>query len=73
MNKLELQEHISIRPQRGWVGVNYREVWRYRELLGFLIWRDITVRYKQSLLGALWAIIQPLVMMVVCPLFSEDF
>lgn len=54
---------------RGWAPVNLRELWEYRELLYFLILRDIKVRYKQTLLGFAWAIIQPLMMMVVFTLF----
>lgn len=54
-----------IKPQRGWISIDFRELWKYRELLGFLIWRDIAVRYKQTLMGALWAIIQPLFTMIV--------
>src|SRR3989337_3286011 len=48
-----------IEPSRGWVGVNLGELWRHRELLYFLIWRDVKVRYKQTLLGAAWAILKP--------------
>ena len=51
-----------IRPSRGWVPVNLRELWEYRELLYFLTWRDLKVRYKQTVFGAAWAIIQPLFM-----------
>lgn len=58
-------EITIIKPQRGWVGINVRELLQFRELLGFLVWRDITIRYKQTLLGALWAVIQPFVSMVV--------
>jgi len=58
-----------IRPSRGWMGVNIRELWLYRELLYFLIWRDIKVRYKQSVLGAAWAILQPFLTMVIFSLF----
>jgi len=58
-----------IRPTRGWKGIDFRELWRYRELLYFLIWRDIKVRYKQSLLGATWAIIQPLLTMIIFTVF----
>lgn len=58
-----------IRPSRGWVSVNLREIWQYRELLYFLVWRDIKVRYKQTALGAAWAIIQPFFTMVVFSLF----
>jgi lipopolysaccharide transport system permease protein len=58
-----------IRPTRGWKGIDFKELWRYRELLYFLIWRDIKVRYKQSLLGAAWAIIQPLLTMIIFTIF----
>jgi lipopolysaccharide transport system permease protein len=54
-----------IRPSRGWAGFNLSELWRYRELVYFLIWRDIKVRYKQTLLGAAWAILKPLMTMVI--------
>ena len=50
---------IRIEPSKGWVSLKLREVWDYRELLYFLTWRDIKVRYKQTALGASWAIIQP--------------
>jgi lipopolysaccharide transport system permease protein len=58
-----------IRPARGWVGLNLRDLWEYRELLYFLTWRDIKVRYKQTVLGAAWAIIQPFSTMVIFSLF----
>ncbi len=54
-----------IRPKSGWQAVDFRELYRYRELLYFLIWRDIKVRYKQTALGALWAILQPVLTMAV--------
>lgn len=60
---------IIIRPSSGWVSLDLREVWRYRELLYFLTWRDIKVRYKQTVLGAAWAVIQPLFTMLVFTLF----
>ncbi len=60
---------IVIRPSRGWVPLNLRELWEYRELLWFLVWRDVQVRYKQTLLGAAWAIIQPFLTMVVFSVF----
>jgi len=60
---------IRIEPSRGWVALKLREVWEYRELLYFLTWRDIKVRYKQSILGAAWAIIQPFMAMVVFTIF----
>jgi lipopolysaccharide transport system permease protein len=56
---------LVIEPTRGWVGLRLRELWEYRELVYFLIWRDVKVRYKQTVLGALWAIIQPLFSMLV--------
>ncbi len=56
---------VRIRPTRGRVPLRLREVWEYRELLYFLCWRTIKVRYKQTVLGATWAIIQPLITMVV--------
>ncbi len=60
---------IVIEPSRGWIPVNLREVWAYRELLYFLTWRDVKVRYKQTLIGAAWAIIQPFFTMVVFSVF----
>jgi lipopolysaccharide transport system permease protein len=61
--------HTHIEPSRGWVALKLRELWEYRELLYFLVWRDIKVRYKQTALGAAWAIIQPFFTMVVFSLF----
>lgn len=58
-----------IRPPKGWIPVNLRELWAYRELLYFLTWRDVKIRYKQTVLGFAWAVIQPLFMMVVFSLF----
>ena len=60
---------ICIEPVTGWAGLKLREVWEYRELLYFLIWRDLKVRYKQTVLGALWAILQPVLTMIVFSLF----
>ena len=62
-------DSIRIGPSKGWVALGLREIWAYRELLYFLIWRDIKVRYKQTVLGGAWAIIQPLFTMVVFSLF----
>ncbi|MEK6766261.1 MAG: ABC transporter permease [Planctomycetota bacterium] len=58
-----------IKASKGWVPIRLRDLWEYRELLYFLTWRDIKVRYKQTALGALWAIIQPFFTMVVFSLF----
>lgn len=60
---------VRIQPWRGWVPINFRELWAYRELLYFLTWRDIKLRYKQTVLGFAWAILQPFLMMVVFSLF----
>jgi lipopolysaccharide transport system permease protein len=54
-----------IEPRRGWQPIDLGEIWHYRDLLFFLAWRDVKVRYKQTVLGALWAIIQPLMNMVL--------
>ncbi len=62
-------EILYLRPTRGWTALNLRDLWRYRELTYFLIWRDIKVRYKQTLLGASWAILQPFLAMVVFSIF----
>src|SRR5262245_9026717 len=58
-----------IEPTPGWVPVKLRELWEYREVLYFLIWRDLKVRYRQTAIGATWAIIQPLMTMVVFTIF----
>src|SRR5882762_2469106 len=60
---------LRIQPSHGWVPLKLAELWAYRELLYFLIWRDMKVRYKQTALGAAWAIIQPFSTMVVFSLF----
>ncbi|TKB76638.1 MAG: ABC transporter permease [Nitrospira sp.] len=60
---------IRIEPSKGWVALQLKELWAYRELLYFLIWRDVKVRYKQTALGAAWAIIQPVFTMIVFSLF----
>ena len=58
-----------IEPQPGWRAIDVPELWKYRELLYFLTWRDVKVRYKQTVLGAAWAIIQPVMTMVVFTVF----
>lgn len=60
---------IRIEPSKGWISLKLDEVWTYRELLYFLIWRDVKVRYKQTVLGIAWAIIQPLFTMMIFSLF----
>lgn len=64
--------HIHIEPTSGWVGLQLKELWRFRELAYFLTWRDIKVRYKQTLLGVAWAVIQPLMTMVVFSFFFGE-
>lgn len=58
-----------IEPPTGWTLVDVRELWRYRELVFFLCWRDVKVRYKQTALGAAWAVLQPAMMMTVFSIF----
>ena len=64
----ELTKHepttIYIKPSTGLATLNLRDLWLYRELVFFMVWRDIKVRYKQTLLGAAWAIIQPVLTML---------
>ncbi len=60
---------ILIKPSKGWVSLRLDELWDYRELLYFFIWRDVKIRYKQTIMGAAWAIIQPLFTMVIFSLF----
>ena len=60
---------LRIAPPGRWASLDFRELWEYKELLYFLIWRDVKVRYKQTALGAAWAVIQPVFMMVVFSLF----
>ena len=56
---------IIIEPSRGWFNLKLKAVWRYRELLYFLVWRDVKVRYKQTALGVAWVLLQPLISMLV--------
>lgn len=61
--------HLRIEPSRGWIPIGLDELWEYRELLFFLAWRDIKVRYKQTALGVAWAVLQPLFTMLVFSIF----
>jgi lipopolysaccharide transport system permease protein len=67
------EEVIVLRPSRGWIPLNLRDLWRYRELVYFLTWRDVIVRYKQTILGAGWAVLQPLFNMVVLSVIFGEF
>ena len=71
MNVTDVKDErvIRIEPSKGWVSLKLTELWEYKELLYFLVWRDLKVRYKQTALGATWAIIQPFFTMVVFSLF----
>ena len=65
--------HTRIQPSRGWRALDLRELWDYRELLYFLVWREIKVRYKQTILGMAWAVLQPFLTMVVFSIFFGRF
>jgi len=69
VSKAPLVTRQRIEPKPGWVSLDLTELWRFRELLYFLTWRDVKVRYKQTALGAAWAILQPLLTMLVFTLF----
>ena len=58
-------DQTLIKADAGWTGLGLRELWAYRELMYFLVWRDVKVRYRQTLFGALWALIQPIGLMLV--------
>ncbi len=68
-SQFEEQPYLHIKPSKGWVSLQLRELWKYRELLYFLTWRDIKVRYKQTVIGAAWAILQPVMTMIVFSIF----
>jgi homopolymeric O-antigen transport system permease protein len=61
--------HFRLQPSKGWLELKVGELWQYRELLYFLVWRDIKVRYKQTVLGAAWAVLQPILTMLVFSVF----
>ncbi|MFN2533460.1 MAG: ABC transporter permease [Pyrinomonadaceae bacterium] len=60
---------IVIEPSRGLADFNLHEIWDYRDLLFFLTWRDINIRYKQTILGAAWAVVQPVLTMILFTIF----
>ena len=59
---------VTIKPAKGWLGIDLQELWHYRELICFLTWRDIKVRYKQAALGIAWAILQPVLTTLITSL-----
>lgn len=65
----KMQPVVRIQPTRGWIPLRLREVWDYRELMGIFVWRDLKVRYRQTVIGVLWAIVQPFVTMVIFSIF----
>lgn len=69
LSKTPSTPYLRLEPSKGWVSLKLYELWEYRELLYFLTWRDIKVRYKQTVLGAAWAIIQPFMSMIVFTIF----
>jgi lipopolysaccharide transport system permease protein len=62
-----------IKPAHGWAGLRLPELWSYRELIGFLVWRDLKVRYRQTVFGVAWVLLQPLALMAVFALFLGEF
>jgi lipopolysaccharide transport system permease protein len=70
---VESQPTIIIKPRRGLLDLDLHAVWQYRELLYFLTWRDVKVRYKQTAIGAAWAILQPLLTMVIFSIVFGQF
>mgnify|MGYP001611843092 CR=1 FL=1 len=69
MPEPQISPTTVITPPKGWLGPNLPELWRYRELLGIFVWRDLKVRYKQTVLGVLWAILQPVATMAIFTMF----
>src|SRR5215813_8507241 len=67
--RLPAEPLVVIQPSRKWSLLSLKDIWAYRELLFFLTWRDVKVRYKQTALGAAWAILQPLFMMLIFTIF----
>ncbi len=63
---------IVIRPSKGWTALNLHDLWQFRELVYFMIWRDLKVRYKQTLLGVSWAVLEPFLTMVVFSIFFGE-
>jgi lipopolysaccharide transport system permease protein len=72
LTRPEAGEVLVIEPRTGW-GFDFKELWRYRGLFGFLVWRDIKIRYAQTVLGAGWAILQPVLTMIVFTIIFGNF
>ncbi len=65
--------HVRIEPRSSWLAVDWREVWHFRELLFFLVWRDVKVRYKQTIIGIAWVVLQPLVASFIFAIIFGNF
>jgi lipopolysaccharide transport system permease protein len=73
---LEIDERkptVEIKPRTGWFDFDLKELWQYRELLYFLTWKDVIIRYKQTAIGAVWAVLQPLMTMVIFTMVFRKF
>ena len=71
VSDLDDAPELIIKPRKGWIAIDWSELVRYRELLYFLIWRDVKVRYKQAVLGVAWAVLQPVFAMLVYTMFGK--
>lgn len=71
-NTIKVPDNIPvtiIKPSKGWMPINLHELWEFRDLLYFFTWRDIKIRYKQTVLGFAWAVIQPFFAMIIFTIF----
>jgi lipopolysaccharide transport system permease protein len=66
---MKSQYFLRIEPTKGWISLKLKDLWEFRELLGIFVWRDLKVRYRQTVIGVLWAIIQPILTMVIFSIF----
>ena len=69
MSLKSTENQLIIKPKKGWVGLDIKELWEYRELIFFFVWRDIKIRYKQTVIGILWVVLQPLITMIIFSVF----
>jgi len=72
-NQVQVKQRSVISPSKGLLSLNLKEVWTYRELMGILAWRDVSIRYKQSIVGIGWAIIQPIMTMIIFTIVFGKF
>lgn len=73
MSRNFIEKPIIIRPETRWLNIGFKELWDYRELVYFFVWRDIKIRYKQTIIGGLWVIFQPLTAMLIFTVFFGRF